>query len=224
MMHQLESTSATSSPKKKSPPSLSSSRHSDRAVVVQLPLLPRETNAPEAARSLPRQVREVRHPGIPPQAWTPPPRPPWNCLSLPFLPSPSHGTSQGKTSLIKAMAQHTGRNVVSIPLARIETNQELMDIVFDQSFAVKVLSLTRPPPVTETSGRGHAGEALLQRHHLRDGRCGRRLAHRPRPVLLRQHQERDHQSDAGEKGSPGSDPHRGAQAHEGGLDCRWRCG
>jgi hypothetical protein len=35
------------------------------------------------------------------------------------------------------MAQHTGRNVVSIPLARIETNQELMDIVFDQSFAVK---------------------------------------------------------------------------------------
>jgi mitochondrial chaperone BCS1 len=44
----------------------------------------------------------------------------------------------GKTSLIKAMAQHTGRNVVSVPLARIETNQELMDIVFDQSFAVKV--------------------------------------------------------------------------------------
>jgi len=43
----------------------------------------------------------------------------------------------GKTSLIKALAQHTGRNVVSIPLARIETNQELMDIVFDQSFAVQ---------------------------------------------------------------------------------------
>lgn len=39
------------------------------------------------------------------------------------------------------MAQHTGRNVVSIPLARIETNQELMDIVFDQSFAVKVVLL-----------------------------------------------------------------------------------
>jgi MoxR-like ATPase len=51
----------------------------------------------------------------------------------------------GKTSLIKAMAQHTGRNVVSIPLARIETNQELMDIVFDQSFAVKVLPPTAPP-------------------------------------------------------------------------------
>ncbi len=43
----------------------------------------------------------------------------------------------GKTSLIKALASHTGRNVVSIPLSRIETNQELMDIVFDQAFAVK---------------------------------------------------------------------------------------
>jgi hypothetical protein len=43
------------------------------------------------------------------------------------------------------MAQHTGRNVVSIPLARIETNQELMDIVFDQSFAVKVPSFFPPP-------------------------------------------------------------------------------
>lgn len=43
----------------------------------------------------------------------------------------------GKTSLIKALAQHTQRNVVSISLSRIETNQELMDIVFDQSFAVK---------------------------------------------------------------------------------------
>jgi len=43
----------------------------------------------------------------------------------------------GKTSLIKCLAQHTGRHIVSIPLARIETNQELMDIVFDQVFAVK---------------------------------------------------------------------------------------
>ena len=42
----------------------------------------------------------------------------------------------GKTSLIKALAEHTGRNVVNIPLSRIKTNQELMDIVFDQSFAV----------------------------------------------------------------------------------------
>lgn len=43
----------------------------------------------------------------------------------------------GKTSLIKAIAESTGRNVVSIPLARIKTNQELMDIVYDQRFKVK---------------------------------------------------------------------------------------
>jgi hypothetical protein len=42
----------------------------------------------------------------------------------------------GKTSLIKALAHYTGRNIVNIPLARIKTNQELMDCVFDQSFAV----------------------------------------------------------------------------------------
>jgi hypothetical protein len=29
----------------------------------------------------------------------------------------------GKTSLIKALASHTGRNIVSIPLSRIQTNQ-----------------------------------------------------------------------------------------------------
>ncbi|CAN0187717.1 unnamed protein product, partial [Discosporangium mesarthrocarpum] len=42
----------------------------------------------------------------------------------------------GKTSLIKALACHTQRSIVSVPLARISTNQELMDIVFDQSFSV----------------------------------------------------------------------------------------
>eukprot|EP00903_Cladosiphon_okamuranus_P014647 g13582.t1 len=42
----------------------------------------------------------------------------------------------GKTSMIKALACHTGRNVVNVPLAQIKTNQELMDIVFDQKFPV----------------------------------------------------------------------------------------
>jgi len=42
----------------------------------------------------------------------------------------------GKTSLIKALAHYTGRNIVSVPLGRIKTNQELMDCVFDQSFKV----------------------------------------------------------------------------------------
>ena len=42
----------------------------------------------------------------------------------------------GKTSLIKALAAHTERNVISVPLGRIKTNQELLDLFFDQSFDV----------------------------------------------------------------------------------------
>ncbi|CAD7700065.1 unnamed protein product [Ostreobium quekettii] len=43
----------------------------------------------------------------------------------------------GKTSLIKALAQYTHRHIISIPLSRVRTNQELMDLVFDQSCTVK---------------------------------------------------------------------------------------
>jgi len=43
----------------------------------------------------------------------------------------------GKTSFIKALAQYTGRHIVSIPLAKIKTNQELMDIMFDQRIQVE---------------------------------------------------------------------------------------
>jgi chaperone BCS1 len=43
----------------------------------------------------------------------------------------------GKTSLIKALAQYTKRNIVNVPLARITTNQELMDIMFDQQYVVQ---------------------------------------------------------------------------------------
>jgi len=42
----------------------------------------------------------------------------------------------GKTSLIKALAQYTGRNIVSIPLTRIKTNQQLMDVFMDQRFGI----------------------------------------------------------------------------------------
>lgn len=38
----------------------------------------------------------------------------------------------GKTSFIKALAQFTKRSVISIPLNKISTNQELMDIMMDQ--------------------------------------------------------------------------------------------
>merc|ERR1712203_1223119 len=37
----------------------------------------------------------------------------------------------------KAMAQHTSRSIVNVPLARIGTNQELMDIMFDQQYMVE---------------------------------------------------------------------------------------
>ena len=42
----------------------------------------------------------------------------------------------GKTSLIKALATHMKRNIVSIPLSKITTNSELMDIVFGHTFEV----------------------------------------------------------------------------------------
>ncbi|KAJ1461992.1 P-loop containing nucleoside triphosphate hydrolase protein [Pelagophyceae sp. CCMP2097] len=42
----------------------------------------------------------------------------------------------GKTSLIKAIAHRTGRSVVSIPLGRVVTNQDLMDAMFDLRFNV----------------------------------------------------------------------------------------
>merc|ERR1712066_557844 len=42
----------------------------------------------------------------------------------------------GKTSLIKAMAIYTKRNIVNVPLARIETNAELMEMMFDNRYSV----------------------------------------------------------------------------------------
>ncbi|CAD7701458.1 unnamed protein product [Ostreobium quekettii] len=43
----------------------------------------------------------------------------------------------GKTSLIKAVAQYTHRHIISIPLSRVRTNQELMDLVFNQACSVE---------------------------------------------------------------------------------------
>lgn len=40
----------------------------------------------------------------------------------------------GKTSLIKAIAQHTGRNIINIPLARISTNAELNRLFFSDEY------------------------------------------------------------------------------------------
>jgi chaperone BCS1 len=41
----------------------------------------------------------------------------------------------GKTSLIKAIASYTNRHIINIPLTKIETNQELINIMNDQSFS-----------------------------------------------------------------------------------------
>ena len=44
----------------------------------------------------------------------------------------------GKTSLIKALAQHTGRSIINIPLARLSTNQQLMDLMYARRSLVEL--------------------------------------------------------------------------------------
>jgi len=43
----------------------------------------------------------------------------------------------GKTSLIKVLAQRTGRSIVNVPLARISTNAELASVFFDQKHSIE---------------------------------------------------------------------------------------
>lgn len=43
----------------------------------------------------------------------------------------------GKTSMIKVLAQHTDRSIVNVPLARLKTNTELMQLIFDQKYTVE---------------------------------------------------------------------------------------
>ncbi|KAH7470461.1 hypothetical protein KRP22_001544 [Phytophthora ramorum] len=47
----------------------------------------------------------------------------------------------GKTSVVKAVAEKTGRHIVNISLGKIKTNQELMDAMFDLRYAVDGLDL-----------------------------------------------------------------------------------
>lgn len=42
----------------------------------------------------------------------------------------------GKTSLIKALAQYTGRSIVNVPLSRVNTNSQLMSAFFDRRYHV----------------------------------------------------------------------------------------
>ena len=43
----------------------------------------------------------------------------------------------GKTSLIKALAQYTGRSIINVPLSRVSTNSELMSVFFDRKYQVE---------------------------------------------------------------------------------------
>jgi len=43
----------------------------------------------------------------------------------------------GKTSLIKALAQHTGRSIVNVSLSKISTNSELMSVFFDNKYYIQ---------------------------------------------------------------------------------------
>ena len=52
--------------------------------------------------------------------------------------------------ILQALAQYTDRSIISIPLSKIKTNQELMDIVFDQDFAVVGEALSSKLPFSKT--------------------------------------------------------------------------
>jgi mitochondrial chaperone BCS1 len=43
----------------------------------------------------------------------------------------------GKTSLIKALAQYTGRSIVNVSLSKISTNSQLMSIFFDNRYSIQ---------------------------------------------------------------------------------------
>jgi chromosomal replication initiation ATPase DnaA len=66
----------------------------------------------------------------------------------------------GKTSLIKALAAHTGRSIVSVPLSRVCTNQELMDMMFDQAVAVEGRVSDRVSALTKKALLPVSGERI----------------------------------------------------------------
>jgi ABC-type nitrate/sulfonate/bicarbonate transport system ATPase subunit len=48
----------------------------------------------------------------------------------------------GKTTFLRALASHTKRSIINIPLSRIRTNQQLMSLMMDQQVRVSAHSTT----------------------------------------------------------------------------------
>jgi hypothetical protein len=59
--------------------------------------------------------------------------------------------------LPQALAHYTDRNIISVPLSQIGTNQQLQDIVFDQSFKVALPHPTSLRPASALSPPTMAG-------------------------------------------------------------------
>ena len=96
-------------------------------------------------------------------------------------------------TLIKAIAHYTKRHIVSVPLSRIKTNQELMDVMFDQSATVVNTQRTHEDDSSElpvlldfksvifVMEDVDAASKVVQR---RDGKTGAVAGYHPGPTLV----------------------------------------
>mmetsp|Transcript_6050 Transcript_6050/g.10458 ORF Transcript_6050/g.10458 Transcript_6050/m.10458 type:complete len:680 (+) Transcript_6050:54-2093(+) len=78
----------------------------------------------------------------------------------------------GKTSMIKALAQHTQRNIVNVPLARIETNAELMEVLFDNRYQVVGQEMPKKLRFKDVIFVMEDVDAISKIVHRRDGKDG----------------------------------------------------
>jgi mitochondrial chaperone BCS1 len=82
----------------------------------------------------------------------------------------------GKTSLIKALAQYTGRSIVNVPLSKIKTNSQLMSIFFDKRYPIQgesvAVNLTMKDVIFVMEDIDAAADVVKRR----DGKTGADLA------------------------------------------------
>ena len=76
----------------------------------------------------------------------------------------------GKTSLIKALSHHTKRHICTIDLAKVETNQKLMDLIHSQHYVVDGLdfpiSLTFRDVIFVLEDVDSSSSVVLRREHV----------------------------------------------------------